>query len=122
MIVQRVEKHRIKQSNPFYPMFCDFAHKSKSLYNHANFLVREEFIKNGRWLRYGELDKLLKTDLEFDDYRQMPTAQSAQQTLRLLEKDWKSFFAAIKDWSVHKDKYLADQNFRNTSPKMGNIF
>ena len=82
MIVQRVEKHSIKPSNPFYAMFCDFAHKSKNLYNHANFLVRKEFLQNDRWIRYGEMDKLLKADLEFDDYRQMPTAQSAQQTLR----------------------------------------
>ena len=106
MIVQRVEKHLIKQNNSYYPMLCDFAHKSKNLYNHANFLVRNEFIKNDKWLRYGEMDQILKADLEFDDYRQMPTAQSAQQILRLLEKDWKSFFTAIKDWNIHKDKYL----------------
>lgn len=106
MIVQRVEKHLIKQNNPYYPMLSDFTHRSKNLYNHANFLVRDEFIRNNRWLRYGEIDKILKADLEFDDYRQMPTAQSAQQTLRLLEKDWKSFFKAIKDWSKNKDKYL----------------
>ena len=105
MIVQRVEKHLIKQNDSYYPMFCDFAHKSKNLYNHANFLVRNEFIKNNKWLRYGEMDKILKTDLEFDDYKQMPTAQSAQQIFRLLEKDWKSFFTAMKDWSNHKDKY-----------------
>ena len=97
-----MEKHRIKQKNAYYPMLCDFTHKSKNLYNHANFLVREEFIKNNKWLRYGELDKILKADMEFDDYKQMPTAQSAQQTLRLLEKDWKSFFKAIKDWSTQK--------------------
>lgn len=106
MITQRVEKHLIKQNNPFYSMFCDFTHKSKNLYNHANYLVRNEFVKNDKWLRYGDMDKLLKTDTEFNDYRQMPTAQSAQQILRLLEKDWKSFFVAIKDWSKHKDKYL----------------
>lgn len=87
-------------------MLSDFTHKSKNLYNHANFLVRDEFIRNNKWLRYGEIDKILKADLEFDDYKQMPTAQSAQQILRLLEKDWKSFFTAIKDWSKNKDKYL----------------
>ena len=106
MIVKRVEKHLIKQNNVYYPMFCDFAHKAKNLYNHANFLVRDEFVKNNKWLRYNEMDKMLKADLKFDDYRQMPTAQSAQQTLRLLERDWNSFFTAIKDWSKNKDKYL----------------
>lgn len=106
MIVQRIEKHLIKQNNSYYRMFSDFTHKSKNLYNHANFLVRDEFIRNNKWLRYGEIDKILKADLEFDDYKQMPTAQSAQQILRLLEKDWKSFFTAIKDWSKNKDKYL----------------
>ena len=119
MIVQRVEKQSIKPSNPFYAMFCDFAHKSKNLYNHANFLVRKEFLQNDRWIRYGEMDKLLKADLEFDDYRQMPTAQSAQQTLRLLEKDWKSFFAAIKDWSAHKEKYLGRPKLPKYKPKNG---
>ena len=106
MIVQRIEKHLIKQNNPYYRIFSNFTHKSKNLYNHANFLVRDEFIRNNKWLRYGEIDKILKADLEFDDYKQMPTAQSAQQILRLLEKDWKSFFTAIKDWSKNKDKYL----------------
>ena len=120
MIVQRVEKHRIKQNNDYYPMLCDFAHKSKNLYNHANFLVREEFIKNDKWLRYRDLDKLLKADLEFDDYKQMPTAQAAQQTLRLLEKDWKSFFTAVKDWSKHKEKYLGRPKLPKYKPKDGN--
>ena len=100
-------------------MFCDFAHKSKNLYNHANFLVREAFVKHNKWLRYGELDKILKADLEYDDYKQMPTAQAAQQTLRLLEKDWKSFFAAIKDWSKNKEKYLGRPKLPKYKPKDG---
>jgi putative transposase len=100
-------------------MLCDFTHKSKNLYNHANYLVRNEFVKNDKWLRYGELDKLRKADLEFDDYKQMPTAQAAQQTLRLLEKDWKSFFTAIKDWSKHKDKYLGRPKLPKYKAKNG---
>ena len=119
MIVQRVEKHRIKQNNAYYLMLCDFAHKSKNLYNHANFLVREEFIKNDKWLHYRDLDKLLKADATYDDYKQMPTAQSAQQTLRLLEKDWKSFFVAVKDWSKQKEKYLGRPKLPKYKPKNG---
>ena len=119
MIVQRVEKHLIKHNNSYYSMFCDFAHKSKNLYNHANFLVREEFTKNGKWLRCGDLDKILRADLEFDDYKQMPTAQSAQQILRLLDKNWKSFFKSIKDWSKNKDKYLGRPKLPKYKPKNG---
>ena len=119
MIVQRVEKHLIKHNNPYYNMLCDFAHRSKNLYNHANYLVRNEFIRNDKWLRYREMDKLLKADLEFDDYKQMPTAQSAQQILRLLERDWKSFFVAIKDWSNHKDKYFGKPKLPKYKSKNG---
>ena len=106
MIVQRVEKQVIKKNNYHYAVLDDFCFKSKNLYNHANYLVRNEFIKNDKWLKYSDLDKMLKADIEYPDYRQMPTAQAAQQILRLLDKNWKSFFKSIKDWSKHKDKYL----------------
>ena len=33
-------------------------------------------------------------------------SQPAQQTLKVLDKVWKSFFVAIKDWKKHPDKYL----------------
>lgn len=105
MIVQRVEKHAIKKNHAYYNMLCEFTHQSKNLYNHANYLVRKEFIENNKWLRYQDLDKLLKKDINYPDYKNMPTAQCAQQTLQLLDRSWKSFFNSVKDWAVHKDKY-----------------
>lgn len=102
----RVEKHIVKSNNSFFEMLWEFCHKSKNLYNHANYLVRQEFISNGKWLRYAELDKILKADTEYYDYVEMPTAQAAQQILRLLDKNWKSFFKSIKDWAKHREKYL----------------
>ena len=102
----RVEKHVIKRSDKHFQLLMNFCHMSKNLYNHANYLVREQFIKDGNWLRYAELDSTLKMDTEYPDYRNMPTAQSAQQIIRLLDKNWKSFFKSIKDWAKHKEKYL----------------
>ena len=119
MIVQRAEKHILKKNNSYYQMLDDFCIKSKNLYNHANYIVRNEFIKNDKWLRYADLDKLLKADTEYPDYRQMPTAQSAQQILKLLDKNWKSFFAGIKDWPKHKDKYLGRPKLPKYKPKNG---
>ena len=119
MIVQRVEKHILKKNNSYYQMFDDFCFKSKNLYNHANYIARNEFVKNDKCLRYADLDKLLKTDIEYPDYRQMPTAQSAQQILKLLDKNWKSFFTSIKDWSKHKDKYSGRPKLPKYKPKNG---
>ena len=104
-MMKRVECHRLKPSSPFYAMLREFCHRSKNLYNHGNYLIRQTFIEDGKWLRYGEVDRLLKADKDSPDYREMPTAQTAQQTLRLLDKNWTSFFAAIKDWKAHPEKY-----------------
>ena len=105
MIVQRVEKHIIRPSSSHYAMLDNFCFLSKNLYNHANYMLRQEFIKNKKFISHGELDKLLRSDQAYPDYRAMPTAQSAQQILRLLEKNWKSFFKSIKDWAKNKEKY-----------------
>ena len=121
MIVQQVEKHVINKNHPYYAMFCEFTHQSKNLYNHANYLVRKEFVESGKWLRYHALCKLLRQDLEYPDYTNMPAAQSAQQTLRLLEANWKSFFKSIKDWSKNKDKYLGRPKLPKYKPKDGQM-
>lgn len=120
-VIQQVEKHVIKKSHPYYNMFCEYTHLAKNLYNHANYLVRNEFIDTGKWLRYQKLDKLLKEDLEFPDYRNMPASQSAQQVLRLLEINWKSFFNSIKDWSKNKDKYSGQPKLPKYKPKDGKM-
>ena len=120
-IIQQVEKHVIKKNHPYYNMFCEYTHLAKNLYNHANYLVRNEFTETGKWLRYRDLDKILKEDLEFPDYRNMPASHSAQQVLRLLETNWKSFFRSIKDWSKNKDKYSGKPKLPKYKPKDGKM-
>lgn len=107
----RTERHRIRPSSPYYKMLRRFCHLAKNLYNHGNYLVRQELFKNGTWIRYQMLDSLLKRDLDHPDYRAMPTARSAQQLLGLLDKNWKSVFVAIKDWKKHPEKYNGRPKF-----------
>ena len=119
--IQQVEKHVIKKSHPYYSMFCEYTHLAKNLYNHANYLVRKEFTGTGKWLRAYDLDPLLRQDRDYPDYRNMPVAQSAQQTLHLLDRSWKSFFRAIKDWSKNKDKYSGKPRLPKYKPKDGRM-
>ena len=121
MIVQLVEKHIVKKNHSYYDMFCEFTHQSKNLYNHANYLVRKEFLETGKWLRDYQLDKLLRQDFDYPDYANMPGAQSAQQTLHLLDANWKSFFKSIKDWSKNKDKYSGKPKLPKYKPKDGQM-
>lgn len=119
MVVNRIEKHIIKPKNQYYKMLDEFCFKSKNLYNFANYQIRQSFCKESKYIAYNKIDKMLKQkDMEFD-YRQMPTAQSAQQCLRLLDKNWNSFFKAVKDWSKHKEKYSGRPKLPRYLPKTG---
>ncbi|MBB6176049.1 putative transposase [Anoxybacillus tengchongensis] len=101
----RVERHIIYPTHPYYHMFDEYCFRAKNLYNFANYQVRQTFFQHGAYLSYNKLDKLLKTKGMDADYRAMPLAQCAQQTLRMLHQNWKSFFQAMKDWAKSKEKY-----------------
>ncbi|WP_200899755.1 hypothetical protein [Geobacillus stearothermophilus] len=51
-------------------------------------------------------------------YKELP-AQTSQQILRLLDKNWKSFFKAIKDWIKNKEKYLGKPKLPKYKKKNG---
>lgn len=104
--INRIEKHIIKPNNRYYNLLDEFCYKSKNLYNYANYIIRQEFINNGKWLRYNDLDKILKQEGKDFDYRNMPSSATSQQCLRLLDKNWKSFFASIKNYNKNPNKYL----------------
>ena len=118
----RTEQIRVKK----YKALSEQCHLAKNLYNEANYIVRQEFIKTSKekekklrdkatWIRYNELNTRLKTS---DNYRSLP-AQSAQQTLRLLDKNWKSFFKAIKIYMKAPDKFKGQPSLPRYKDKKG---
>lgn len=106
MLVNRVERHIIKSSHNYYKLLDKYCFYAKCLYNFANYQIRQTFFKEGKYLSYTKLDKLLKQSGYDYDYRNMPTAQSAQQVLKMLDNNWKSFFKANKDWKKNPNKYI----------------
>ncbi len=102
IIVKRTEQIQINKNHELWSYCDEICFAAKNLYNFANYTVRQEFIKSGRWIRYRELDKMLK---DHESYKNLP-AQTSQQVLRLLDKNWKSFFKAMKEWGKDKSKFL----------------
>ena len=80
---------------------CDeLCFKSKNLYNYANYIQRQRFINNENIIKYNELSQLLNKHETFTSLG----SNSAQHTLKMLDKTWKSFFVAIKDyWKIQAD-------------------
>lgn len=102
MKVQRVEQIIIRKSHPKFKVIDQQCFHSKNLYNEANYIIRQEFIENGKYLNYYDMNKVLKTH---ENYK-LTFSQPANCTLRLLDKNWKSYFRSIKDWKQQPEKYL----------------
>ncbi len=76
-------------------------HSAKNLYNLANWYFRQDFFKLNNFLSYYDLDFMLKHK---QAYRNLPI-QTSQQILKLIIRNWKSFFRAIKEYTEDFRKF-----------------
>jgi IS605 OrfB family transposase len=93
----------------FCPELSRLCHLTKNLYNRANYLIKKNKSKTGNIFTYYELDLNLKGE---DCYKILP-AHTAQHTLKLLIRNWKSYFKAIKEWKVNPSKFLSKPRYPN---------
>ena len=84
------ERHIIK-NNKELDKFC---FNSKNLYNKALYLVRQHYFETKNYLNFFKIDKIM-VDSKDVDYYALPTKVS-KQTLRLLDRNFKAFFALLK--------------------------
>jgi len=119
MQVKRIERHIINRQNKWYKLLENKCYIAKNIYNHANYLIRQTFVKTNKYLTYEEVEKLLHDDVEYPDYWNLGLANSSQQILRVLDKNWKSFFKSIKDWKLHPEKYLGRPKLPKYKKKNG---
>ena len=87
-----VEQHVIGKQDARYAMIDATCFASKNLYNYANYIVRQSFIHEHIYKGYAVVYHEVKGH---ECYRALP-AKVANDVLRLLDKNWKSFFKAIK--------------------------
>jgi len=104
-IVKRTERHVVFKSK----ILDDICSLSKNLYNRANYLIRQCYFEIGEILDYCEIEDLLKQE---DCYKVLP-AQTAQQILKLLDKNWKSFFSSLKEYKSNSKKFKARPKIPN---------
>ncbi|WP_242829207.1 RNA-guided endonuclease InsQ/TnpB family protein [Butyrivibrio sp. AD3002] len=133
--VYRTRQYRINRNNDLYDYCCNICLASASLYNRANFILRQyssaveamnsykplfenqmkvfrivsdslygtKYEPKGQWLSYNSMDYLLKSTND-RAYYGMPS-QANQQILKLLMRDYKSFFEAVKAYGRDKSAF-----------------
>lgn len=105
----RIERHVVKRKSEYGEILKRFSHLTNNLYNHANFIVRQNFFNNSnekgksKYLSFYQMDKILRR-MDEENYQQLPK-QTAQQTLKVLHQNWQSFFQSIKDYKTNSSKY-----------------
>jgi putative transposase len=88
--MQLVEQHVISKADPRFATIDAAAFAAKNLYNAANYLVRQAFIFEHRYLGYAAIFHLIK---HHEAYRALPRKVS-NGILRQLDQNWRAFFAA----------------------------
>ena len=100
--MQLVEQHIINKGDPRYAAIDRAAFAAKNLYNAANYVVRQTFIFEHRYVGYAEVYHRIKSH---EAYSALPRKVS-NDVLRLLDKNWKSFFAAMKAYHEDPSKFV----------------
>ena len=109
----------LKLSKESFFIIDQMSYRAKALYNSSLYQINKEFKDAGTYLNYGLTDVLMKSLIDDKGnivYASLPSAL-AQQTIKKLHKNFKSFFSLLKkkqDLSYDKDintpRYLAPED------------
>lgn len=92
MLVNRVQKYTITPNHKSFSECEILCTKSRNLYNYALFIIRQHFFETKKYLPYLQLYYKVRDSF---DYRELPDKVS-KQTLKLVDKNFKSFFSLLK--------------------------
>ncbi len=99
--MQLVEQHLIRTSDPRFGAIDQASFASKNLYNQATYQICQAYIHEGTYLPYAEIFHRVK---HLECYQALPRKVS-NSILILIDKNWRSFRAALKEWYDHPEKF-----------------
>jgi putative transposase len=99
--MQLTEHHILSRGDSRFALIDRAAFAAKNLYNAANYLVRQSFITDEGYLNYYDVHAQMKAH---EVYQALPRKVS-QQVLRMLDKNWQAFFAAMRVYRENPGKF-----------------
>ena len=92
---------------PQFKRLKELTQHAKNLYNQSLWTLRQAYETTGKYFSYPQMDKAMKQveNLEGEVNYRLLKSKVAQQTLRRVDKNFKSFFNAAKDFHKNPNKY-----------------
>jgi len=112
-MVQTLQQSLRGLSTDEYEVLRSLSHLSKNLYNKTLYEVRQHYFDNGEYLNYYDAYDQLKSNW---NYEALPS-QVAQQTMKQVDRGFKSFFNLVE--KKRENKYDADVSPPSYLPKDG---
>lgn len=106
-----IDKYFVGRNNPAWVECDSICWDSKNLYNHANYIVRQQYLTSARnygtkhYLNFYDMVKILREE-NHPCYLKMHSKLS-QSILKELDQNWKAYFAAITAYRHDPSKFLA---------------
>lgn len=97
------EQHTIKRGDKRYKLLDIECYKSKNLYNATLYAIRQHFFETKSYLPYYTLQANFQNNKQ-QDYYALPT-KVAQQTMKMADKNFKSFFKALGAYKITPNKF-----------------
>lgn len=90
--MKTIKQHIKNLSSTEFEELSKMTYSSRKLYNSALYLVNNHFKETEHYLGYNELYHQIKTN----EHYKVLNSKIAQQILRLVDKDFKSFFTLLQ--------------------------
>jgi len=111
-MTMRTEQIHIKKDTD---TISHYTHISKNLFNESNYTLRQQFFKDKKRIRYNQLNQRFKIS---DNYKEL-SAQSAQHTLKVLDRSWTSYFMATKQYIKNPHLFMGEPRIPHYKKKDG---
>jgi putative transposase len=111
-LVKQVQLHRSK-------VLEEVTFASKNLFNVATYTIRQRFFQDRHWIRYHELWKMLKSHLDYVKLQELCGSHPPQQVLKQVDRNFKSFFNAMKVWKQTPSRFSGRPKLPYYKPKNG---
>lgn len=88
----RCLKQNLKVNKHIYKVLLDYSIYSNNLYNYAQYVCRQYYFSTNQYIGINQLSLQVSSN---QNYKLLP-AQSAQQIIRQVDKNYRSFFALLR--------------------------